>query len=164
MKTAIIFYSLSGNTAYVAEVLKEKLGADLIRIRPKKEYPDKGLKKFYFGGKSAVMAEEPELETVTANLSEYDAFILGTPVWAGTFAPPLRTFLKQYGEILKTKELSVYVCCSGGGGSKAISRIGQCLGTESFRQEMILIDPKEKKTPANEAAIQEFCEEITKSV
>ena len=164
MKTAIIFYSLSGNTAYTAELLKEKLDADLIRIYPRKEYPDKGLKKFYYGGKSAVMAEEPELEDISFDPKKYDSCILGTPVWAGTFTPPLRTFLKQYRDILKKKDLSVYVCCSGGGGHKTIAKIREYLGIDSFDQEMILIDPKEKNTSENQTAIQRFCEGIQKNV
>ena len=65
MKTANIFYSMGGNTALTAGRLAEALSADLIEIRPKRAYPDKGLRKFLWGGKSAVMAETPELEPYT---------------------------------------------------------------------------------------------------
>ena len=157
MKTAVIFYSLSGNTAYVADILKEKLDADLFRIRPRDEYPKKGLKKFYFAGKSAVMAEEPELIDDPIDLSGYDQLILGTPVWAGTFAPPLRTFLKLNRDVLREKEVAVYVCCSAGGARKAIEQIRQFLQIDHFNEELILIDPKEKNTPENKERIETFC-------
>ena len=58
-KIAIIYYSMSGNTEYVAKNISEKTGADLIRIVPKKEYPKSGFIKFLWGGKSAVMKETP---------------------------------------------------------------------------------------------------------
>ncbi|MBR3153029.1 MAG: flavodoxin family protein, partial [Clostridia bacterium] len=62
MKKAIVYYSMSGNADYVANRISEKLDADLIRISPKKEYPNKGVMKFFWGGKSAIMGETPELE------------------------------------------------------------------------------------------------------
>ena len=44
MKTAIIYYSMSGNTAYVADMLKEQLDSEveLIEIKPVKAFPDSG--------------------------------------------------------------------------------------------------------------------------
>ena len=42
MKTAIVYYSMSGNTKYAADKIAEKIEADIIRIEPEKAYPDKG--------------------------------------------------------------------------------------------------------------------------
>ena len=55
MKTVIVYYSMSGNTKYVADKIAEKLHADIIRIEPVKAYPNQGAQKFIWGGKSAVM-------------------------------------------------------------------------------------------------------------
>ena len=41
MKTAVVYYSMSGNTQQTAEKIADALGADLIRIEPKKEYRPK---------------------------------------------------------------------------------------------------------------------------
>lgn len=162
MKTAVIFYSLSGNTAYIAEILKDRLDADLIRIRPKKEYPDKGLKKFYLGGKDAVRSEEPELEPCGFDPDRYDLIILGTPVWAGTFAPPLRTFLNRERNSLQKKKIAAYCCCSGSGGEKALTRMERFLESDPFMERMVLIDPKEKRSEVNSHTIDDFCANIQK--
>lgn len=61
MKDLVVYFSLEGNTQYVAERIKEQTGADLSRLVPKKAYQDKGFAKFFWGGKSAVMAEKPAL-------------------------------------------------------------------------------------------------------
>ena len=50
MKTAIVYYSMSGNTKMVAEIIAKELSADLIEIKPVKDYPDKGARKFIWGG------------------------------------------------------------------------------------------------------------------
>ena len=81
MKTAIVYYSMSGNTAITAEKLAEGTGADLIRIAPEKAYPDRGFRKFLWGGKSAVMAEKPPLRPYDFHAEDFDRVIIGFPVW-----------------------------------------------------------------------------------
>ena len=94
MKTAIVYYSMSGNTKFVADKIAEKIGADVIRLEPVEAYPDKGIRKFFWGGKSAVMEEKPELVEYEFDAGQYDMIIFGTPVWASNFVPPLRTFIE----------------------------------------------------------------------
>ena len=160
MKTAIIYYSLSGNTEYVAETIKKEINADLIKITPKKEFPNKGFKKFFWGGKSAVMGETPALEKYTFDPEKYDNIIIGTPVWASTFTPPIRTFLKENKDKLKDKKISVFICYSGGGADKAIEKMKKYLNIDSFANELILIDPKDKKNEDKEKEIIEFTKKI----
>ncbi len=160
MKKAIVYYSMSGNTDYVAKYISSKLGADLIRIEPKKEYPNKGIKKFLWGGKSAVMGETPELEQYQFDSEQYDCIIFGTPVWASSFTPPIRTFIKDNKEKLKGKKFAIFICYMGGGADKAIEKLKQCLEINEFDAELILIDPKDKKTDEKDKQIGEFCEKI----
>ncbi|MCH5304733.1 MAG: flavodoxin family protein, partial [Ruminococcus sp.] len=61
MKTAIVYYSMSGNTEFIAKKIADKISADLIKIEPEKAYPSKGLRKFIWGGKSAFMGDTPKL-------------------------------------------------------------------------------------------------------
>lgn len=88
MKTAIVYYSMSGNTKYTAEKIAQTLQGkdktDIIKIAPEKAYPDKSARKFIWGGKSAVMGETPKLMPYEFNADKYDRIIIGTPVWAST--------------------------------------------------------------------------------
>ncbi len=77
MKTLIVYYSLEGNTAYAAERIASELGADVLRLEPVKAYPDSGFRKFFWGGKSAVMAETPELLPYDFDADAYDRIIFG---------------------------------------------------------------------------------------
>ena len=142
MKTAIVYYSMSGNTKYVADKIAEKIEADIVRIEPVKAYPDKGAKKFIWGGKSAVMGEKPQLRPYEFSADKYDRIILGTPVCASNFAPPIRTFIKENPDI-QGKRIAVFTCFSGGGADKAIEKMKKCIGVEKFEAELILVDPKE---------------------
>ena len=46
---------------YLAEKIAERMGADIIPIELVKAYPDKEAVKFFWGGKSAVMGENPDI-------------------------------------------------------------------------------------------------------
>ena len=159
MKTAIVYFSLNGNTEYVANEIAGKLGADAIKLTPKKAFPDSGFKKFLRGGKSAVMKEKPELEPYEFDAEKYGRVIFGTPVWASRFTPPLRTFIAENADALKGKRFAVFTCFSGGGADKAIARLKELLGAD-FDAELILVDPKDKPSADNAAKIAEFCEKL----
>lgn len=160
MRTAIVYYSMSGNTKYVADKiageLKDSDEVDIIRIEPEKAYPDKGARKFFWGGKSAVMGEKPKLQPYEFEAEEYDRIIIGTPVWASSFAPPIRTFIHENPDI-QGKKIAVFICFRGGGADKAISRMKKYIGIEKFEAELVLIDPKENIKPENDIKIEAFC-------
>lgn len=163
MRTAIVYYSMSGNTKYVADKIangiKTSGEVDRIRIEPKKAYPDTGAKKFFWGGKSAVMGEKPALRPYEFNIEEYDRIIFGTPVWASTFAPPLRTFIHDNPDV-KNKKIAVFTCFSGGGADKAIDKMKKYIGINHFEAELILIDPKDNIKAEDDEKIAEFCSRL----
>ncbi len=160
MKTLVVYFSLEGNTEYVANKIKEKIGADLLKLVPKKAYHDKGFAKFFWGGKSAVMAEKPELEPYEVNLSEYERIIFGFPVWASNFTPPIRTFVEDNKSELSSKKLAVYACQSGTGADKAFVKLAKTIGIEDFEHTAIFIDPKAKKNEGTDAQIDSFCDAL----
>ena len=156
MKTLIVYYSLEGNTAFTAEKLAEGLGAELLRLEPEKEYPSSGMKKLFWGGKSAVMGEEPPLKPYVFRGEDWDRIILGFPVWAGTVTPPIRTFVKAHGGELAGKPVAAFACQSGAGGEKALKKLAVLLGRESLEAELVLNDPKTRPQPENEEKLAGF--------
>ena len=158
MKTLIVYYTLEGNTHYAAKKIASKLGADVLRIKPVKTYPRKGFKKFFWGGKSAVMAETPELEPYEFDASAYDRIIFGFPVWAGNVTPPIRTFIKD--NELSGKRIAAFACQSGSGAEKAFGKLKAALGIEKLEAELVLIDPRVKPDPMNDEKIKGFCEKL----
>lgn len=157
MKTLVVYYSLEGNTEYVAEQIKEAAGADLLKLVPKKAYHDKGFAKFFWGGKSAVMAEKPALEAYDVDLTVYERIIFGFPVWASNFTPPIRTFIEDNKDALKNKKLAVFACQSGSGAEKAIAKLAKTVGIDDFEQKAVFIDPKARKSEDMDAKISAFC-------
>ena len=158
MTTLIVYYSLGGNTEYAAKIIASKLGADTLRIEPEKAYPDSGFRKFFWGGKSAVMAETPRLRPYAFDPAKYDRVIFGFPVWAGNVTPPIRTFVSE--NDLKGKRVAAFACESGAGAEKAFGRLKAALGIDKLEAELILIDPKSKPRAENVKKIGDFCDKL----
>ena len=158
MKNIIVFYSLEGNTAFAANEIAAAIGGTTLRLRPKKAYPDSGFRKFFWGGKSAVMAETPALEPYFFDSEQYDRVIIGFPVWAGNVTPPIRTFLRE--NDLTGKRVAAFACESGAGAEKAFGKLKEALGRDELEAELILIDPKTRPQPGNMEKIREFCAKL----
>ena len=47
MNVAVVYFSLEGNTKYVAEKIARTLGADIITLIPAKEYPTGQVSKYF---------------------------------------------------------------------------------------------------------------------
>ena len=122
MKKIIVYYSLEGNTQYIADKLSDALGAGKLRLIPEKAYADKGFAKFFCGGKSAVMAEKPALKPYALD-ADFEEIIIGFPVWAGNITPPIRTFVSENKELLKGRRISAFACQSGSGAEKAFGKL-----------------------------------------
>ena len=94
-KVAIVYFSQSkvGNTATVARWIQKHAGGDLIALDPVKPYPEpysatlKAVERDFNEGRL------PALKTVP-DLAGYDVIFLGSPIWYGSYAPVLETFLK----------------------------------------------------------------------
>lgn len=158
MKTLIVYYSLEGNTEYAANKIAEVCEFDALRLVPVKEYPASGFKKFFWGGKSAVMAETPELEPYTFDADSYDRIVFGFPVWAGNVTPPIRTFVKD--NDLKGKRIAAFACQSGAGAEKAFAKLKEAIGINQLEAELVLIDPKVRQNAENDRKINDFCAKL----
>lgn len=160
MKTAIVYYSLNGNTAFVAEKIAKKLGAELICIESEKAYPNKGLAKFIHGGKSVLKNETPKLKPYDFNAEKFERIIFGTPVWASNIAPPIRSFIEENRAEISGKRFAAFVCMAGSGAGKAMEKLKSCLGVDSLDAELVLIDPKNKPEESSEKPIANFCDAL----
>ena len=116
MKTAVVFYSLDGNCVLVAEEIKTLLNADLIRLQTMDDKKRGKIGRFFWAGGMMFSKKLPQLKPFTFNPSDYDLIIIGAPVWAGSPAAPIKTFITN--SAITGKKTAVFVCHGGGmGGS-----------------------------------------------
>lgn len=141
-KSLVIYYSLEGNTRLIAKAVAETLQAKLLELQPVKSIPNKGLFKFFWGGKQVMMKERPELQPFTINPAEYELIVLGTPVWASSYVPAFRTLLAQ--SPLKGKQIALF-CCYAGNAGKTFEALKAELPGNTFLGDIGFLNPG--KTP-----------------
>lgn len=159
MKAVVVYYSLEGNTKFVAEQIAKELDADLLEIQSVKKYSAEGPMKYAIGGKDAVTGKKPELEPYSFNKEDYDLVIIGTPLWAGTCAPPIRTFLST--EKLNASKVAFFVCCGGGSSRKCMEKMTE-MAQVSQPLTLELVNPFTKTKPEDLLAIKNFCIKLNK--
>ncbi|MHB8127841.1 MAG: flavodoxin family protein [Mobilitalea sp.] len=151
---AIIYYSLDGNTDFIAQKIATKVGAELIRLIPKKEYPTGKVSKFIWGGKSVTFGEKPKLVNEVIDLQRFDTLFIGTPIWSGKFAPPLNTFLHE--NDIKGKNIFLFACHMGGGAEKCFLKMRALLGDNNIMGTMEFVDPLTNPKDDTDTKIEGF--------
>lgn len=114
-QTLVVYYSFEGSTRLIAQTIATALDADILECRPIKDISSKGLMKYVWGGRQVVFKKRPQLEPLEKNPTEYETIIIGTPVWAFTYAPAIRTFLSEV--TLHQKKIAVFCCHEGAKGN-----------------------------------------------
>lgn len=93
MKRVVVYYSYSGNTEYIANIIKEELNCDILKIETTKPYSTDYDTVVDLAKEEINSGYMPEIKPI--DISQYDEIILGTPVWWYTYATPLNTFIKN---------------------------------------------------------------------
>ena len=162
MKSLVVYYSLEGNTKFIADSIVSSVGADVIRLKPKKDIPKKGFLKFLFGGFKAKLRSKPALQSYDKDTSGYEVIFIGSPVWAGTNVPALNTFINT--ERLKNKKIAFF-CTYAGGDGTIIEDVKVGLSENKFLGEIGFILPLQKNKQKCEESAKDWAKRmIDKSV
>ena len=100
MKILITFFSATGKTKKVAEIISKELNSDLYEIIPEKEYTSEDLNGY--NEKSRTYIEHntkdsrPKIKDKNANIEKYDIILIGFPIWWHIAPPIINTFLEKY--------------------------------------------------------------------
>jgi len=99
-KALVVYYSRTGYTGIVAEAIAQRLGCDLEEIVDRKRR--RGPLGILLGAKDALDGKLTEIEPIRHDPETYDLVVIGGPVWAGTMAPAVRTYMtEQAGKMKK---------------------------------------------------------------
>ncbi|MDR0732137.1 MAG: NAD(P)H-dependent oxidoreductase [Treponema sp.] len=139
MSTLIVYYSYTGNSGLVAGVLQNALKAETLELKLADDGERKGLAKYLWGGKMVFSRAKPPLKPYRADWENYDLIIIGGPVWAGSPAPALLTFLDETG--IRGKKVVLF-CCHRGGKGKALDKLKALLPGNTFAGERDFVIPR----------------------
>ena len=112
-KTLVLYYSQTGATKAVAEELQSRLGADIAGIEAIEPYADDydaTVKRWREERENGVKVE---IQPLDIDINRYDTIFLGFPIWGGTYASPMETFLAD--NSLEGKTVVTFATFGSGG-------------------------------------------------
>ena len=113
-KVLVVYYSLSGNTKSIAEMIREKTGGEGFEIETVKNYPA-GYSECIEEAKRELQTRDlPALKKSPPDMSSYDLILVGSPVWWYTVSTPVMRFLNQAD--FAGKKVSAFCTHEGGVG------------------------------------------------
>ncbi len=97
--TLVAYFSASGTTEAVAQLLAQAADADLLQIEPENVYTDNDLNWRDSLSRSSVEMRDtsarPALKSAPADLSQYDKVFIGFPIWWGVAPRIINTFIES---------------------------------------------------------------------
>ena len=99
-KKLVAYFSASGVTAKVADMLADAVGADIYEIRPEVPYTKADMNWMDKKSRSTIEMNDktsrPTIADKDAKVEQYDTIFLGFPIWWYRAPSIINTFLESY--------------------------------------------------------------------
>ena len=122
-KKLVAYFSASGVTKKVAEMISEVSEYELYEIKPKQAYTKADLNWMDKNSRSSVEMKDkkfrPEIITKDIEMSDYD--ILGFPIWWYVAPTIINTFLEAYD--FSGKKITLFATSGGSGFGNTVSEL-----------------------------------------
>lgn len=124
-KKLVAYFSASGVTKKVAEMISEVSEYELYEIKPKQAYTKADLNWMDKNSRSSVEMKDkkfrPEIITKDIEMSDYDEIILGFPIWWYVAPAIINTFLEAYD--FSGKKITLFATSGGSGFGNTVSEL-----------------------------------------
>lgn len=124
-KTLVVFFSASGTTKKIAEMIAEAADADLYEIAPKVLYTKDDLNWMNKKSRSSIEMSDksirPEIADSNLDMASYDEIILGFPIWWYVAPTIINTFLEKYD--LTGKKIVLFATSGGSGFGNTVKEL-----------------------------------------
>ncbi|UCD00731.1 MAG: flavodoxin family protein [Promethearchaeota archaeon] len=155
MNLLIVFYSRTGNTKNIAELITNSLNCEYEEIFDTKKRTG-FIIGFIKSGYAATRKKLTTLKEIQKNPELYDLIILGTPIWNKRMTPAIRTYITN--NLSKFKNVAFFCTEGGKGGLKTFESMAKLCQKEPL--STLEITKKEIKKGSHIDKINKFVTEI----
>ena len=124
-KRLVAYFSASGTTKKVAEIIADCAKADLYEITPKVSYTKADLDWMDKKSRSSVEMSDkkyrPEIMKKEIDMSSYDEILLGFPIWWYVAPTIINTFLEAYD--FSGKKIVLFATSGGSGFGNTVKEL-----------------------------------------
>ncbi|WP_281526427.1 flavodoxin [Intestinibacter bartlettii] len=157
-KVLVVYYSASGNTEKIANMIADSSDADIFKIEPKEAYTDEDLD--WTKTDSRVNREhdnenERDIELVSTTVDDWDSYdtvFIGYPIWWGIAAWPVNNFVEN--NDFSGKTVIPFCTSSSSGIGESGSLLAKMAGTGDWKEGQRF------SSSESESDIQSWIEEL----
>ncbi len=121
----VAYFSASGVTAKVAELVADAAGADVYQIQPEVAYTQADLNWMDKNSRSSVEMNNktirPAIMNTDAKIENYDVVFIGFPIWWYVAPTIINTFLEKYD--FSGKKIILFATSGGSGFGKTVDEL-----------------------------------------
>jgi len=155
VKTLVFFYSRTGTTRAAAQEIASACGCPAVEIVDRKDRS--GPAGYLSAGKDAMRRRLTDIAPVPRDPSEAEVVVVGTPVWAFTVSPAVRTFLSQHAGRLPQV---AFFCTQGGcGGKRALREMTALAGKQPVAT--LVLNEREMRSGAFRSRVRAFVSQFS---
>ena len=133
-RVLVVYFSLTGHTKQVAEAIARGMAADVEPINDAAGRTFTPTHMIWFA-MEAILHQLPDIHEPRFDPADYDLVVVGTPVWAGRMAPPVRTYVDRYSA--RFKSLALFCTEGGANGEHALKELAELARFEPKAQLIV---------------------------
>lgn len=120
----VLYTSRTNNTERVAQLIQTTLDCDILEVEPETAY-DNDYNAMLERSQEELAAirqgNYPPVKTSIESFDDYDIVFVGYPIWYGSMATPMQTFLHTHASKLTGKRIALFATSGSSGISTSVS-------------------------------------------
>lgn len=157
----VLYASRTSNTERVAQQIQVTLDCDLLEVEPQTPY-DNDYNAMLERSQEELAAirqgNYPPVKTTMDNFDKYDIIFVGYPIWYGSMATPMQTFLHEHTSKLAGKQIALFATSGSSGISSSASEARNLCPDANFVNQTLLLTSS--TLPQMETRVTEWLDKI----
>lgn len=138
----VLYASRTSNTEQVAQLIQETLNGDILEVEPEMSY-DNDYNTMLERAQDELTAirqgNYPTIKTSVEDFDDYDIIFVGYPIWYGSMASPMQTFLHTHASKLAQKRIALFATSGSSGISTSVKEAHNLCPDAIFMEESLLL-------------------------
>lgn len=137
----VLYCSRTSNTEHVAQQIQTTLDCDILEIVPQTAYENDYnamLSRAQTELAAIRQGNYPAIRTSVESFDGYDMIFVGYPIWYGSMATPMQTFLHEHATKLAGKRIALFATSGSSGISSSVSEARALCPDATFTETLLL--------------------------
>lgn len=137
----VLYCSRTSNTERVAQQIQTTLDCDILEVEPQTAF-ESDYNAMLSRAQSELAAirqgNYPAIKTSVESFEKYDIIFVGYPIWYGSMATPMQTFMHEHATKLAGKRIALFATSGSSGISSSVSEARALCTGVTFTETLLL--------------------------